>query len=81
MHPDVLRLLSDKLSEMAVKDLGLNLTFEWPDDPVPGSKNTTVNIRPDRALSQEERQRLEAWTRDKLGAEWRPTIWERLLDA
>jgi hypothetical protein len=79
--PETLQVISEKLSEMALRDLGLNMKFEWPEKAEIRGRLTTVNIITDHKLTPAERQKLEDWSKDKLGASWEPrTIWERLED-
>jgi len=81
VHPEVMRFLSEKLTEMAARDLGYEIHFEWPEDVNPGQRLTQVVMVPDHKLTPAERQKLEDWSKDKLGATWEArTIWERLED-
>jgi hypothetical protein len=77
MAPEVLALISEKLTEVAARDLGYEILFEWPHA---GDLSQLVMV-PDHKLTPAERQRLEDWSKDKLGATWKArTIWERLED-
>lgn len=81
MHPDVLQLIVDKLTELVRRDLGYPVRFEWPQDPQEMGRKMTLVVVTDRQLSRDERKNLDDWCQKNLGAEWpRMTIWDHLRE-
>ena len=78
MHPEVLQLIVDKLTDLARRELGYPIRFEWPKEPQQIGRKVTVVVVTDRPLNQDERKNLEVWCHRNLGSEW-PTLWDHLL--
>jgi hypothetical protein len=81
MHPDVLQIVADKLTELVQKELGYPVHFLWPEEIVEQGSKMTLLVSIDRPLSKIEHRKLEAWCEKTLGAEWpRMTIWDHIRD-
>jgi len=82
MHPEVLKLIVDKLTELVQRDLGYPVRFEWPKEPQDfQERKMTMVVTIDRPLKPDERKNLEDWCLKNLGAEWpRMTIWDHLRE-
>jgi hypothetical protein len=56
MHPEVLQLIVDKLTDLVQKDLGYPVHFEWPKEPQEQGRKMTMVVVTERQLNRDERQ-------------------------
>lgn len=73
----IVPLVLEKLQQIAVRDLGFVVTFDWPDVSKP-----VITVTPERTLSFKERRALNQWAEKKLGGALPGfgTIWDRILE-
>ena len=80
MHPEVLQLIAQKLTELVQRDLGYPVRFEWPENPERGHQMSML-VTIDRPLDRAQHRVLRDWCEKNLGAEWPGmTFWDHILE-